>query len=294
MQKKVGVVIVAFKKPDQTIRYVREELPKLDCDWRAVIVNNGSTPQECETLARQCNGMVVSHESANSCESEKIYVVHSHENLGFARGNNLGVEILSKIVTCDCYLFTNDDIYLPINFSITNLIYKLFNIQDIGIIGPRVLGRDNRDQSPHRSLISAQRQIGWHLFPWFRKSRGNRSSTSLQSNNNSPEEGYCYWVSGCFFLIKADIFHTVGGFDNDTFLYSEEVILAERLKRIGLREYFFPSQTVHHQEGSTTSDSFKNNMLQNFMVTSNCIYYRKYLKTPLPIVWLYRMLSTKG
>lgn len=234
-----------------------------------------------------CGGVVCS--PTDTIGKYGIYIVHCKDNLGFAKGNNLGVKFLSRNFPCEYILFSNDDIILEKGIDLQPMIKILDSNENIGAVGPAIVGLDGRHQSPHRTVVTAYRQIGWILF-----SRLRRKRTRILSNiAPTPKEGICYWVSGAFFLMKYSMFAAVSGFDPNTFLYSEEPILAERLKRCGKSMYFYPDLQVTHIEKGSTKNIFDNKYQYRMIVESNCLYYRKYLRTPSFIVSIYRFLSLR-
>lgn len=198
----------------------------------------------------------------------------------------MGVEFLREIGVYSHYLFTNDDVELKDHELVERLVATMAGHTDVACIGPRVLGLDGRDQSPHHSYISPIRQIGWKLFSFLRRHKKGHTAVG-----DSPERGYTYWVSGAFMLCKAEAFHQVGGFDPATFLYFEEVILSERLKSIQARVYFEPSVTVLHYEGNSTS-STASKTKQRIEMDSRLYYYRTYMHESSIVLWLYKFICS--
>lgn len=280
----VGVIIVAYKNPDRTADFINKQLPNLVNPHVIVVVNNASTIQECENLARSCNGIVCQPDDVVG--KNPVYIINSSENLGFAKGNNLGVRFLSRNYPCRHILFSNDDIIIKANTDLQPMLDIIDNNDCIGAIGPDIIGLDGHHQSPHLRRITPYRQIGWMLFSNLRQ----KNNTTSNKNMPPAKEGTCYWVSGAFFLMRYDIFSAINGFDSDTFLYCEEPILAEKLKPIGKEMYFYPKIQVVHIEGDTTKNCLGNARIKRNLVESNCIYYKKYLKSPSIIIWIYKRL----
>lgn len=283
----LGIIIVAYKNPKRTAAYIKEQLANLINLHVVVVVNNASTYEECDALAAEIGGQACS--AGDYIGKYGSYVVHSPENLGFAKGNNLGVEFLTRNNPCEYILFSNDDILLSPQTDLSPMMEKLESDPSIGAIGPAVIGLDGQHQSPHRRVITAYRQIGWLLLSRFRK----RSKSENPVEIEMPQEGVCYWVSGAFFMMKFSDFKEVDGFDSDTFLYGEEPILAERLKKIGKTMFYYPCIQITHLEGSTTKASLHSSKLYRYLVESNCIYYRKYLGTSRIVVSLYKWLNLR-
>lgn len=286
----LGIVIVAYKNPDRTADYINNQLPRLTNKYVVVVVNNASTKEDCESLAQKCQGIACGPD--DMIGKHPVYIVHSEDNLGFAKGNNLGVRFLSRNYPCDHILFSNDDIIIQEGTDLQPMINLLERDKSIGAIGPDIVGLDGRHQSPHRKVITPYRQIGWMLFSKFRR-RNNHKHEENYKPKPTPEEGICYWVSGAFFMMRFGHFSAVNGFDPDTFLYSEEPILAERLKRLGKSMYFYPKIQVTHLYGGSIKATYQSAFMRKLKVESNCIYYKKYLKVPKSVIGLYKWLELK-
>lgn len=283
----LGIIIVSYKNPDRTIEYIKTQLPNLKQEHVVVVVNNASTMEDCDRIAKKCNGIACAPNQQVGLN--KVYVIHSEENLGFAKGNNLGFDFLMLNNPCDHILFSNDDILIAPDTDLSPMIQKLGQDASIGAIGPDIVGLDGRHQSPHNKKITAYRQIGWALLPILRGRKKQKNISTIPSS--TPAEGQCYWVSGAFFIMRSSDFSEVGGFEPETFLYGEEPILAERLKVIGKSMYFYPKVSVMHLEGGTTHSNSTRKHIRRWSIESNCLYYRKYLKTPSFVVFLYKKLS---
>ena len=90
-------------------------------------------------------------------------------------------------------------------------------------------------------------------------------------------------------MVKADRFEAVNGFDPRTFLYFEEVILAERFKRHGWHFAFEPSATVvHYEGGSTTVKSSRRDAIE---MGSRMLYYKEYKRVNIALLWLYKLIN---
>ena len=281
----VGVVIVSYRNHRETIDFIKTQLGKVHSDWKAIVVENSGDAEIAKEIASECDGAFLEGSDSNLKEKEaRVITVSPGENLGFARGNNLGARILCDNFDIDYLLFTNDDIIIEDRDVVARLKKDLDEKGDVAIVGPRVVGLDGGDQSPHYRVITPLRQLGWRFLPFLRGRKKGKEDAG--ANTTAPESGYCYWVSGCFFMMLADDFQAVGGFDEATFLYGEEVMLSERCKRIGKRAYFDSSVTVTHKGGNSTKN-LRSEALRRYLRQSNAHYYREYLRSNPLIVWMY-------
>lgn len=284
---KLGIVVVAYKSAQMTIDYILREMPNVDVPWVCCIVNNSATHNDSQTIADGCGAEVVCRKDIPHSVSEgSVYILPSEENLGFAKGNNLGVEFLTRYFNVDYLLFSNNDIEIKSVDCISTMIKTLESDERIGAVGPRIISLDGSVQFPHDSYISPYRQIGWHLFPFLRK---KRKVVEEETPVVEHKSGFTYWVQGSFFVMRAKDFLQVGMFDSNTFLYTEEPILAERLKTIGKQMYYESSVTVLHYEGGTIVKKHGTKQSYRMAMESNCYYYSKYLGYNPFVVWLYKM-----
>lgn len=284
---KLGIIVVAYKSNKMTAEYVHRELPQVNVPWVCCIVNNAATLDESNVLAERCGAEVVGMNSApKSKDNGSVYVLPSEENLGFAKGNNLGVNFLAKYLDVDYLLFSNNDIEIKSSCCLSSLIATLNRDDKIGAVGPRIIGLDGVEQPPHDSYVSPYRQMVWRLLPFLRRKAKITSDTVLKKR----ESGFTYWVQGSFFVMRTKDFMQVGMFDPNTFLYSEEPILAERLKQVGKQMYYENSVTVLHYEGGTIVKQRGNSWSRKMVIESNCYYYKRYLGYNSLTVWLYKII----
>lgn len=282
---KIGIVVVAYHNPAMTIRYITKELVKLTSAYTLVIVNNASTLKDSQNLAQNCEAMLLSDYTEGVIPEASKYLIWTSENLGYAKGNNKGVDFLKRVGSFTHYLFSNDDIEIKSNDVLAYLCKSMSQQKDVGIIGPRIIGLDGREQSPHDTYISPLRQIGWKLFSFLR----HRNKNKEQSQKKLLSAHCTYWISGAFMLVDANAFNQVGGFDSRTFLYYEEVILSEKMSKIGQYAFFDPNCIVLHYEGGSTefTRSKKNRQISK---KSSLVYYKNYRQENQFILWLYSII----
>ena len=73
-------------------------------------------------------------------------------------------------------------------------------------------------------------------------------------------------------------FKEIGYFDEKTFLYAEELIIAEKLINKNYLTYYDDNQVLIHEQGGTTKKSFNNLKKLSIMYNSEIYYYKNYLK----------------
>ncbi len=243
----LGIVIVIYKSFEQTLAFVQNELPKISLPWRAVIVDVGSAVDHSKKLAETL-GIALVTDFEESVADSPVIILHCFENLGYARGNNLGVKfLLNRHPTIDKLLFTNDDIELIDTNAADLLAQRLDEQPDVAAVGPAVINLQDVPQPPFFNephlWYNVRRNIG---IPFW----GNAAYATAW-NPHGPSQ-LVYSVGGCFFMARADDFIKAEMFDDRTFLYWEELILGARFKAIGKKVLYEPEVHIRHFVGNTT------------------------------------------
>ncbi|AUI51859.1 glycosyltransferase family 2 protein [Arthrobacter crystallopoietes] len=166
-------------------------------DTRLIIVDSGSDPED----ARRTKAI------ADQYGAEFIL---SRENIGYGAGSNIG----ARLAKSDWLLFINPDVAI----SLDQCAALVTHAQDGGVdcLGPRVLDTNGRLK------ISWGRTI---TPPW----RTRPSGISSHRNGLSITET----ISGCCMAIRRDVFDRLNGFDENFFLFCEEMDLHRRLNDVG-------------------------------------------------------------
>lgn len=182
-----------------------------------------------------------------------LLLILNKSNYGYAKGNNIGLK-LADILGCKYAVVMNNDVVLK-----EKVVGKLISIMqknsEIGVIGPRVIGPDGKPQGPFWKpgifdyfFVAIFCPI---LYPFIKlRKLIFRSKLSKEIKRN----GYSivYRIIGCFMLIDLQKMKQVGWFDEKTFLYAEELILAERLLKHGYKTAYTDVVSIFHQHGMST------------------------------------------
>lgn len=288
INKRIGIILVSYKNFLMTQRFVKKEVPKFDVDYVLIIVNVASNENESKKLAQESNIFFSGEELCEINNNQRQQLIWSSKNLGYAKGNNLGVEYLKRAgFNCDYYLFTNDDVEILSSNLLQSLISKSETDDYIAGIGPRVICRDGAEGSPQREYFSPWRIMGESFFSSLKCKR--KRTIDCKPNKIAPYEGPAYWISGAFMLIKSNWFNKVNGFDSMTFLYYEEPILAEKFKFYGGYFYYYPKVMVLHYEGGSTQEFIRNKQKIRIVEKSRIYYYKKYMNVTNITIFIYKL-----
>ena len=261
----IGIVVVVYKSYERIVTYVRQELTKISLPHRTVIVDVGSPRESSERIA-QALGVSVWQEGMAA--DGELFVLHSDENLGYARGNNLGADFLMRLFPdIDKLLFSNDDIELISPNVVEVLAAHMDADASIGCIGPKVVDLQNRPRIPNCS-----RTIQNIIEPILGAGYFDKKQEEI------VETGKVQCLEGCFILVRKEAFQKVEGFDKRTFLYWEEAILCKRLQRIGQNTYCNASVTVKHFVGNSVKKQLHVLLLLQCELFGQRLYFKEYAK----------------
>ena len=199
-------------------------------DFELIVVDNHSKDSSYSYLTK---------------EKKRSTVVFNKNNVGFAKACNIGVSKSKG----EYLLFLNPDtIILEVDLQDLKIIYE----QDpkIGTIGVKQIGElgivhktcaQFPNAKQYLNKITGLNKISSKIFP-FR---------FLDLNYN--EDQFVDQVIGSFLFIKKSIFNQHQGFDEQFFVFYEEMDLAYRLNLSGLDNFYHSKMTIYHLGGGTTS-----------------------------------------
>lgn len=197
----------------------------------------------------------------------------SDKNYGYALGNNL---IFNKYLNTkfDYFLVSNNDIIFDNNYKTTLNEVLMRNVnQNIGLIGLDIIEK-NKSIGPLRYESIWERYILLSLFPI---NIILKIINEYYFKNKTKSIRYVYGIPGCFMIFKKDVFIKICGFDENTFLYSEEYIIAEKLKKNKINTIYIPLIKIYHLRSTTISNYLDEKKRQVLKFSSDMYYYKKYL-----------------
>jgi len=176
-------------------------------------------------------------------------VVERERNSGFARAANEGMARARGRAV----LVLNPDTIVP-EGSLRACLDALWADPRIGVLTPRVLDESGAlDPRCHRSFPTA-----WSAFcfatgldrrlPW----RSAQAYTMRWLPDDRPADVDA--VSGAFMLMRADALHRIGGFDQQFFMYAEDIDLCMRFRAAGWHVVYWPGTSVTHVGGGSGTD----------------------------------------
>src|SRR3989344_1729146 len=205
-----------------------------------------------------------------------LTLIESKENLGFAKGNNNAV----KQAKGKHVLFLNSDI-IVVGDAIERLLAYYQEDDTIHFAGGKLLNNNQTSQASTGPFYSLPVVFG-ALFL-----KGDYWGLTRYSPNKSIKTD---WVSGACLLTTKELFEELGGFDEDLFMYMEEIDLLYRAKSQGYNTYFCaPAKFIHL--GSASSQGKTYPILQ---VYKGLLYFYHKHHSALAVSLLKGMLQLKA
>lgn len=232
-ENRIAVVTVAFRSNDVLPGFLAS-IPASSTEpvLTVVVDNRPDSDSSAAALAHEIGA---------------IYVAQPN-NPGYGGAVNAGVKSLP--VDVGWVLVSNPDVVLHPGV-IDALVAVGESDERIGAIGPAVLNPDGTVYPSARRVPSLRTGVGHALFvnlwadnPWTRRYRADDEAVAARDAG---------WLSGACLLVRRTAFDELGGFDEDYFMYFEDVDLGYRLGKAGYRNRYEPAATVTHAGAHTTA-----------------------------------------
>lgn len=240
-----------------------------DFAYEIIVVDNASTDGSSDML-RSSYG--------------HVKLILNSSNMGFAAANNIGIKVGSGEYVL---LLNSDTEVLP--GSLDGMISYIDAHPKVGILGPQLVNKDLK-------LI----QISWAWHPTIIKETFQKMLSPQNITNISPinllvrflnrKERRVDLVPGACMLIRREVLDTVGGLDDNLFLYFEESDFCKRSSAIGWKTMYIPTVNVIHKLGQTMKKNGKMTLLH--YRRSQLYYYRKH-NSKLQLIILKKYLYFK-
>ena len=216
----LGIIILNYNAGNLSIKAAMNIL-QFDLNIKVIIVDNCSTDNSREILEKN-KGI------------KNLYIIYNKVNSGYAAGNNYGAKwICENLPTIDTLCIMNPDVVISDANTLVTLYEKINEHKYIGALTTEVIMNGNYSDK--------RNPCAWKFFTEWTMLLEGGIIGRLICRDLYYESLHCYddnialvdVVQGCLFVIKKETFCEIKGFDENTFLYYEEMILAKRLEKIG-------------------------------------------------------------
>lgn len=233
----LSIILLSFN----TRVYLAQALQSIEAqkqpNWEVIVVDNASSDNSVEMVKK---------------DFPWVRVIKNKENIGFAAGNNVGM----KQAQGQYIMLMNSDAELYKNSKLITLIEYLDSHHDVGIVTPKVvMGNGALDQASHRGIPTPWNALTYYvglekLFahtPVLNVLFGGYHQT-WKSLSSMHEIDAC---TGAAMIVRAIAIDEVGLFDDQFFMYGEDLDWCYRFKKAGWKIVFYPEvEVLHHKNKS--------------------------------------------
>jgi GT2 family glycosyltransferase len=192
-------------------------------------------------------------------------LVELADNLGFAAGNNAGIEV----ATGRYLLLLNSDARL-VGSALAELVAFADAHPDVGVVGPKLRNPDGSLQRSVRGFPSVWRLATEFLYLRKLATRSRALNAFYAGNFAHDRTADVEWIKGACLLVRSEAAAAVGPMDESYFMYSEETDWCRRFHAEGWRVLFHPDAEVVHLGGQSTATSWQR--MYGAQVTSHLRY----------------------
>ena len=218
-----------------------------------IVVDNNSTDNSYEELKK--------------IKNNKIIILRSDKNGGYGYGNNIGIKFaIKKYKKCNI-IISNPDIEVT-DDTIKQMSEYSSNNPNVAIVSPVI--------KEHETL-----NRGWKLSCGYKEMLlsipliGRKLKNKIIGYSNShykKERSKVDVISGCFFMIKSNIFKRINYFDENLFLYYEENVICSKIKKLNYDVMVLNYCSVIHNH-SVSIDKSHNVLSKYIILKKSQMYY---------------------
>lgn len=176
----------------------------------------------------------------------EVHLIENKKNLGFGKAHN---QVFKKAFG-DYFFVVNSDCEIE-EKVFDEMIQFMSKHSECGLSSCKILGFDGNLQPNGGDL-----PLGRALFSWlFNLEFLGRMSSFHRNEPEYYEKAHeVGWVSGNFMVIKKEVLKKIKGFNEDYFMYFEDVEFCFRAKKAGFKVMIYPSVSLKHLSGGSLDD----------------------------------------
>ena len=238
---------------EQCVLSVQKALENIDSE--IIVIDNNSSDDSCYMMKSRF---------------PNIKLIENKENVGFPKGNNIGVAQAKGQYLC---ILNPDTVVAEDTFTkILNSQFIIHNSQ-LGIIGCKLIDGTGNFLPESKRGIPTPFVAFTKIFGLYKISNffGKYYAQHLSEN----QSGKVDILVGAFMILKRELYNKIGGFDENCFMYSDDIDLSYMALQKGKYNYYFHETTVIHYKGESTIRDEK--YMKRFQEAMQ-FFYKKHFK----------------
>lgn len=276
---RIGIIIVTFNSQKDIQRLLNSLLIQTVKNFFVYIVDNDSKDSTLDNVREYIDRL-------------SIKIISTKHNNGYAKGNNIGIQKAMED-GCDIVFILNPDMQLERN-CIDILVKRISSDEKIGVIGPVVLFGDK----PGRIIQS------YGIKANFRTQKKAAPYSNSRWRADIPSEIYVEYLIGGAMMIRCSILKITGMFEEDYFMYNDELDLAYRVRKSGYKTLCMRDAVAVHHHDFGNQNRKGHNLMYYYILRNRYLYFKKYkmylnlmgsvilelFNIPLKVIWSIRRM----
>lgn len=245
----LSIIIVNYNTRKITQECIKSVVKNTNgIDYEIIVIDNASKDGSVKTLENL------------SLKIPNLKLIKNRQNLGFGKGNNQGM----KIAKGKFVLLLNTDTIVHDN-ALSEMVSWMGENEKVGVATCALKNKDGSLQGTGGYFPTLFRVFAWMFFlediplldilikpfhPIHGQSPFYKGTGLFQKAHRQD------WLTAAFFMIRREVVETVGGFDKDYFMYTEEVDYCWRIKSAGWDVWYQPTLSITHLGGASSTQEF--------------------------------------
>ncbi|MBR4920158.1 MAG: glycosyltransferase family 2 protein [Prevotella sp.] len=237
----LSIITINFNGLKDTCELI-DTLPLDNESLEVIVVDNGSTQDEVTEIEKRYS---------------QVIVIRSNKNLGFAGGNNLGIQAAHG----KYLLFLNNDTILkPQTSDLRHLINRLESSPKIGMVSPKIRFTWGNQPIQYAGYTPLSRITLRNLSIGY----GEEDRGQYDTPHPTP------YAHGAAMMVKREVIEKAGMMPECYFLYYEELDWSEMIRRASYEIWYEPTCSIYHKESQTTG---RQSPLKTYYITRNRLLF---------------------
>ncbi|MCK4919247.1 MAG: glycosyltransferase family 2 protein [Candidatus Pacebacteria bacterium] len=271
---KLSVIVNHYQTPEILkicLKSIKENLSDAGFDWE-IIVTDSATIEKTEEMMDEY--------------FSDIIFIPAKENIGFGKSINIAIE-----KACGEYFFiVNADILIEQEKAIEKMLEYIEKDKEVGMVGPKLLNVNNTIQQScfrfYTPLTVVCRRTSLGRTSFGRKIIDNFLMKDVFSKGKVIEPIPVDWLMGSAMMVRKSDLKKVGAFDENFFMYFEDVDWARRFWENGLKVVYYPESTMYHYH-------FQSSKKKSLFETLLSKYARIHIRSALKYFIKYKFKKVK-
>lgn len=256
-------VVLVYGNTEDIVDFFKS-IKNINCKYKVILVNSFYN----EVSLRECRNVAKKYDS----------ILLEVENRGYGAGNNRGIEFAMQQYEFEFLIVSNPDIIVK------KLYFSDLKKYSRNVLGPKIITSTGKNQNPfyvdrkpfpkaEYFFLKNRIKIGYYSILLINKIKKYLLYFSMYRRHTSISKVYA--LHGSFIIFSYFALRKIGEvFDENIFLFCEEMVLAEKMKKNGVIPIYTSNIEVHHKEDG--SMNFLSGSMYDEEVKSNEYVVKKY------------------